>query len=56
MARSLTVNHQEQPGTNALFTGFIVFACGWLALTAFAGFADASETPPTPPAAADLAK
>ena len=24
MARSLTVNHQEKPGTNALFTGFLV--------------------------------
>jgi hypothetical protein len=50
MARSLTVNHQEKPGTNALFTGFLVFACVWLGLAAFAGFADASA-PPSPPTA-----
>lgn len=56
MARSLTVNHQEKPGTNALFTGFLVFACLWLGLSAFAGFADASETPAPANAPAASAK
>jgi hypothetical protein len=53
VARSLTVNHQEQPSTSALLNVFLLLAFGWLALSAAsAAFAESPAPPPTeaPPA------
>ena len=54
MARSLTVNHQEQPATSALLNVFLLLAFGWLGLSALsAAFAETpapagAEAPPVP--------
>ncbi len=39
MARSLTIKHEEKASTSPLMTGFLLFAMGWLLLTAIAGHA-----------------
>ena len=39
MARSLTIKHEENATTSPLLTGFLLFAMGWLLLTAMAGYA-----------------
>lgn len=42
MARSLTVQHEENPSTSPLLTGFLLFAVAWLVLGTFlAGAAEA---------------
>ncbi len=51
MARSLTIQHTETPGTSRLFNGFLLLALGWLlAGMLFAGLnvsdADAAEASP----------
>ena len=43
MARSLTVNHQETPSVNFLFTAFLLFAAAWLAITGLTLISDDSE-------------
>lgn len=35
MARSLVVNHQEEPSTNPLLTGFLLLAVVWMLASAF---------------------
>jgi hypothetical protein len=51
MARSLTVNHQETPSVNVLFTAFLVFAAAWLAVAGLALVSDDSAAATTAPAA-----
>lgn len=47
MARSLTVNHEEKPGTSSLLNFFLVLALGWMGLAAVASsFAGASDDAP----------
>jgi hypothetical protein len=43
VARSLVINHQEEPSTNPLFTGFLLFAAGWLLLAGFVSEAPAGD-------------
>lgn len=50
MARSLTVKHEETPGTNPLLTGFLVIAALVLLANALQA-APTANTPPTPPQA-----
>ena len=38
MARSLTVQQEENPRTSLLFFGFLLLAVGWLALASFCSF------------------
>ncbi len=42
MARSLTVKHEEAPGTSPLFTAFLLLAFGWLAVSGLVAMADDS--------------
>ena len=51
MARSLTVNHQETPSINVLFTAVLLFAAAWLAIAGLALVSDESSaaTPTTEP-------
>lgn len=46
MARSLTVKHEEQPATSALFTGFLVIAIACLLLSTLAGFVAPADAAP----------
>lgn len=49
MARSLTVNHTEQPATTPLFTAFLLLAFAVLALSALTAFAtESSASTPAP--------
>jgi hypothetical protein len=56
MARSLSVKHDEAPGTSPLFTGFLLLSTAWLTMSALAGIpADAaSEIDPGPSIAQPL--
>lgn len=51
MARSLTVRHDEAPGTSTLFTGFLLLACACLLLSALTWPAAPEATPEPAPAA-----
>ncbi len=50
MARSLVVDHQEEPSTNPLLTGFLVLAVACLLASAVSGTGVAAQetTAPTP--------
>lgn len=49
MARSLTIKHEEKPGTSSLLNVFLLLAVGWMAITALvASTADASTAPVEP--------
>lgn len=39
MARSLTINHVEQPATSRLFNIFLLIAAAWLAMITLTGWA-----------------
>jgi hypothetical protein len=41
MARSLTVQHEENVQTTGLLNGFLLFAAGWMLLNALTWAADA---------------
>ena len=51
MARSLTVNHDEKPATNLLFTGFLLLAAAVLMLSALTGYATDSAAASASPSA-----
>lgn len=40
MARSLVVNHTEEPSTSPLFTGFLFLAVAWMFLAQIVGATD----------------
>jgi hypothetical protein len=46
MARSLTVRHEEKATLNPLFTGFLLLAVTWLALSAAGYGPEAAEASP----------
>ena len=47
MARSLTVQHTEEPGTSSLLNAFLLLALVWLTLGMLvAGFTADAQTPP----------
>ena len=49
MARSLVVDHQEDPSTNPLLTVFLVIAVAWMLFAAIAnGSTMTAETAPVP--------
>jgi len=45
MARSLTVQHEENVSSSGLFTGFLVFAGMWMLLNAVTWYAEMDNTP-----------
>lgn len=47
MARSLTVNHREEPGTSSLLNAFLVLSFAWLFVGMLVSGAQA-ETAPSP--------
>lgn len=51
MARSLTVKHEEKPGTSSLLNSFLLLALGWMVLGAvLASMANAASPEPASPA------
>lgn len=53
MARSLTVKHEEKPGTSSLLNSFLLLALGWMVVGAvLASMANAASPEPVsgPPA------
>lgn len=49
MARSLTVQHEENVTTSPLLTGFLLFAVAWMIIGAVVAAKDAGAAP-VPPA------
>ncbi len=55
MARSLTIEHTEEPGTSSLLNAFLLLALVWLTLGMLvSGFTADAQTAPATPAAIGL--